>query len=115
MKPGQPTSGPVVLRGRNPRRLLDPGRVAKSFPASFDRLTELARRKDDLVDHEATASRPWFWEGTVQAAVVRVADTRTHRTGKEIEAERDGTALWITVKGYPTGTARTAAPTQARR
>ena len=44
----------------------------------------------------------------------RVVNTGSRETGKDIEAERDGIALWVTVKGFPTGTARTPAPTQAR-
>ena len=68
--------------------------------------------------------REWFWEGNVQDAVVRylqgkgyriraIADTASHQTGKDIVAERDGKRLWITVKGYPRGTARTHPSTQA--
>ena len=69
--------------------------------------------------------RPWFWEGNVQSAVAthlrklgfrieRTADTATHEPGKDIVASRSRRSLWVTVKGYPTGTARTRASTQAR-
>ena len=58
--------------------------------------------------------RPWYWEGNVQAAIVRylvsqgylirsVADTARRETGKDIVAEREGRVLWVTVKGYPEG------------
>lgn len=58
------------------------------------------------------SGRPWFWEGNVQAAVVawlcqqgwtvlRTADTATREPGKDIEARRDGSDLWVTVKGLP--------------
>jgi hypothetical protein len=56
--------------------------------------------------------QPWFWEGNVQAVVaaylsrqgwtvLRTADTATREPGKDIEAERAGTVLWVTVKGLP--------------
>lgn len=68
--------------------------------------------------------RPWHWEGHVQAAVVTflqnrgytiefAADTASRQPGKDIKAGRDGQALWVTVKGYPTGTTRTRPATQA--
>jgi hypothetical protein len=66
----------------------------------------------------------WFWEGNVQAQVVRhlawqgynimsVADTATHQRGKDIEAERNGFPVWISVKGYPARTSKTHPSTQA--
>ncbi|HIJ71180.1 MAG TPA: MarR family transcriptional regulator [Planctomycetes bacterium] len=69
-------------------------------------------------------AKSWFWEGNVQAAVVRylaiqgynirsVADTASRQPGKDIIAERSGLQLWITVKGYPRGTSKTPASTQA--
>ncbi len=68
--------------------------------------------------------RPWFWEGNVQATVVRylatqdciirsVADTAGRKPGKDIVAEREGKPIWITVKGYPEGTSKTHPSTQA--
>jgi hypothetical protein len=33
--------------------------------------------------------------------------------GRDIEAVRDGKPLWVTAKGYPSGTAKTRASTQA--
>jgi hypothetical protein len=67
----------------------------------------------------------WFWEGNVQSAVIHhlvmhgykimyVADTASHQAGKDIVAAKDGRTLWVTVKGYPTGTDKTNASTQAR-
>lgn len=69
-------------------------------------------------------SEPWFWEGNVQASVaeflrtqgyslVRLADTRSRQRGKDIEAQNDSGALWVTVKGYPKGTLETKPLTQA--
>lgn len=66
----------------------------------------------------------WFWEGNVQAKVVgylagqgynimSVADTASHQRGKDIEAEKNGKPVWISVKGYPKGTAKTHPSTQA--
>lgn len=73
---------------------------------------------------KATGSESWFWEGNVQAAVVRylvehnsiirsVADTASRQRGKDIVAEQNGKPLWITVKGYPAGTDKTGPSTQA--
>lgn len=70
-------------------------------------------------------SRPWSWEGHVQAAIVshlsssgwrisQVMDTASKARGVDIVAERDDRELWVTVKGYPQATAKTAAPTQGR-
>jgi len=69
-------------------------------------------------------ARPWFWEGNVQAAVIRylasrgwsirsVADTASRQRGKDIVAEQNSRLLWVTVKGYPQGTKRTQPSTQA--
>lgn len=69
--------------------------------------------------------RPWYWEGNVQATIVRflveqgwsitrVANTATREAGKDIEASRAAEALWVTVKGFPQGTERTTPSTQAR-
>jgi len=76
------------------------------------------------VQPEPAEDRPWFWEGNVQDVVIRYlrsqryrivsfADTASRQPGKDIEAERDGVPLWVTVKGYPEGTARTHPSTQA--
>jgi hypothetical protein len=73
---------------------------------------------------KAGGAKSWFWEGNVQAVVVRslsaqdyiirsVADTASRQQGKDIIAERNGTPLWITVKGYPKDTSKTPASTQA--
>jgi len=67
---------------------------------------------------------PWFWEGNVQAAVVRFletqgytilrqADTGRREPGKDIEARTEAGLLWVTVKGYPKGTSKTRPSTQA--
>jgi len=71
-----------------------------------------------------SSNEPWFWEGNVQAAVVRylatqnciirsVVDTASRQRGKDIVAERNGKPLWVTVKGYPRGTSKTHPSTQA--
>ena len=70
------------------------------------------------------SSRPWYWEGNTQAKVVdflvrdgwtirRVVDTASRERGKDIESERDGTTLWVTVKGFPDPTAKTHPSVQA--
>lgn len=76
-------------------------------------------------DPEVTAAEhPWFWEGNVQSAVVTYlvtqghriiscADTASKQQGKDIVGENDHGRLWVSVKGYPKGTARTQPSTQA--
>lgn len=67
----------------------------------------------------------WHWEGNVQGKLVSwlagrgwairsAADTAAKSAGKDIVAERRGETLWVSVKGYPTGTAKTNPSTQAR-
>jgi hypothetical protein len=70
--------------------------------------------------------QPWYWEGNVQSAVVRqlesagyqisfAANTATKEQGKDIIAiSPSGTILWISAKGFPRGTVKTNARTQAR-
>lgn len=83
----------------------------------------------------AAPHEEWFWEGNVQATIVRhlategwdirrVADTASRERGVDIEAVLDGTQLLVEVKGYPSTTyasgeragetKRTSAPLQAR-
>lgn len=66
----------------------------------------------------------WFWEGNVQASVIAflvneeyriisVADTEKHERGVDIIAQKNEIKLWISVKGYPTGTQKTNPSVQA--
>lgn len=66
----------------------------------------------------------WYWEGNVQNQVIHFlegqkfrivssADTASHEQGKDIVAEINGVTLWVTVKGFPTGTDKTKPSTQA--
>ena len=68
---------------------------------------------------------PWYWEGHVQARIVdflkrsgwtvtAVADTQRKTHGPDIAAQKDGSQLLVSVKGYPEGGGRTSPPTQAR-
>jgi hypothetical protein len=68
--------------------------------------------------------RPWFWEGNIQATVVKYlreqgytithfANTAAKERGIDIEAAKDDRALWVTVKGYPVATVKTPATMQA--
>lgn len=74
----------------------------------------------------ASERRAWHWEGNVQSLLVSwlasegyslrsMADTASHAPGKDITAiTPDGQELWVSVKGYPQGTASTNPSTQAR-
>ena len=78
----------------------------------------------ELTAVKKSKTENWFWEGNVQAQVVgylagqgynimSVADTASRQRGKDIEAEKNGNPSWISVKGYPEGTAKTHPSTQA--
>ena len=80
--------------------------------------------KKATLNSDLGRTKHWFWEGNVQAQVVKylvaqqflirsVADTASHQHGVDIIAERDGRQLWISVKGYPQGTEKTRPTTQA--
>lgn len=84
----------------------------------------VAIHSDSPSEVESSLTRPWFWEGNVQAQVIthlkakgynilRAANTASKEQGKDIEAFDKGVALWVTVKGYPNGTPRTRPSTQA--
>lgn len=80
-----------------------------------------------VAEARATTSKPWFWEGHVQAALVQhltasgwalvsQADTASKEAGVDIVAnDPQGQAWWISVKGYPESRAdkRTRPSTQA--
>jgi hypothetical protein len=102
------------------RRRVD-GKIQNFFigdPAQAVRVVSEDVHKEDM-------DKPWFWEGNVQSVVVKylaveglvirsVVDTESRQSGKDIEAAKEGTPVWITVKGYPKGTTRTRPATQAR-
>lgn len=93
-------------------------------------VAELAVEHDDTAlfvesGDASDATRAWHWEGHVQSALVRwlvddgwtieaQARTATKEAGKDIIACRDSERMWVSVKGYPAGTARTNPSTQAR-
>jgi hypothetical protein len=90
-----------------------------SFPKQEKQPSKQTVSKAGNIDAEN-----WFWEGNVQAQVVTylasqkfkimsVANTASREPGKDIVAERDGKELWVSVKGFPKGTARTQPSTQA--
>ncbi len=74
---------------------------------------------------DESKAHAWYWEGNVQTATVallaqegwsirRVANTATREPGKDIEAERDGVILWVTVKGFYEGANRSISGNWAR-
>jgi hypothetical protein len=79
----------------------------------------------DAVPDTGDTERLWHWEGNVQArlvtwlardgwSIMSAANTAAKSAGKDIIAERDGRTLWVSVKGFPTGTQKTNPSTQAR-
>jgi hypothetical protein len=76
------------------------------------------------IENDLPKSAYWFWEGNVQSEVINYlealsyqihsfADTATYQRGIDIVAEKDGKTLWVSVKGYPRGTAKTNPLVQA--
>jgi len=70
-------------------------------------------------------NRAWYWEGNIQAKVVRhlvlndheilrVADTSSREHGRDVVGRLGDREVWVSVKGRPTGTEKTQAATQAR-
>lgn len=118
--------------------LMRVGRGLYRLAGDVERGTVTVTRREDVpkaVEVVAAPHEEWFWEGNVQAAVVRhlaadgwdirrVADTASRERGVDIEAGRAGTQLLVEVKGYPSSTyasgeragetRRTSAPLQAR-
>lgn len=83
-----------------------------------------SRKTTPIAPENSNKFEHWFWEGNVQSQVVRylslhnyqirsVANTATHEQGIDIIAEKNGKPLWVSVKGYPKGTAKTKPSTQA--
>jgi hypothetical protein len=67
----------------------------------------------------------WHWEGNIQDVLIAwlrasgwtitsEANTAAKSPGKDIIAQREDRTLWVSVKGFPRGTAKTNAATQAR-
>ena len=99
-------------------------RLSSSDASTTPRVAPAARTSEVMAPNpkseEKTDSQEqgWFWEGNVQAAVVRhiasqgwhirrVADTQSREHGVDIEADLDGVSLLIEVKGYPSDRYRT--------
>jgi hypothetical protein len=113
----------LAREGRIARRRVG-GKIHNFWLGSAQALPVQAAPSHAVPSARAERAQPWFWEGNIQAAVVRhlamqgcairsVADTANRQHGKDIAAERDGRPLWITVKGYPRGTEKTSPTTQA--
>ena len=95
--------------------------AAKQVAAPF----EPKSRKGDVGTGPDGSPHTWHWEGNVQAAAVqflvsegwkvrRVADTASKEPGIDIQAERNGERLWVTVKGCYEGDNRAVAGNWAR-
>jgi hypothetical protein len=99
--------------GHGQYRLVSGGAVTSP---SVERTTPPAARGPlDRGEQPAAHDQEWFWEGNVQAAVVRhlaatgwsirrVASTSTSEHGVDIEADHDGERLVVEVKGFPGST-----------
>jgi hypothetical protein len=73
------------------------------------------------VNPSSNSSKPWYWEGNIQAVLVAhlvsegysirsVADTESRAQGKDIVAiSKESKELWISVKGYPENSPNTQA------
>jgi hypothetical protein len=88
-----------------------------------DSLSPASSVPEESQDHLAEDEN-WFWEGNVQSRVISylvtqgyqirsAADTASHQQGIDIVAEKNGKSFWVSVKGYPRGTTKTAPSVQA--
>lgn len=93
----------------------------RNFLKSNIEITGIFEKKRNI---EKNASKPWFWEGNIQAEVSkylekrgyiidRCADTEKKEKGPDIAAHKGNEGLWITVKGFPEDTGKTRATNQA--
>jgi len=86
--------------------------------------------KDNVIQHSPSnkiktrAVHDWSWKSNMQTVaehlrtadyeIVRTASTESKELGNDIEAKKDNTELWISVKGYPMKNKKTQIPTQAK-
>ena len=74
-----------------------------------------AAEVDERSAPQSNDGHEWFWEGNIQAALVRhlandgwrirrVADTHSREHGVDIQADRGDIRLLVEVKGYPSAT-----------
>jgi hypothetical protein len=82
---------------------------------SHQATVEVPDRVVEVTNRSSIDGHEWFWEGNIQAALVRhlaadgwrirrVADTHSREHGVDIEADRSEVSLLIEVKGYPSAT-----------
>ena len=90
----------------------------KSISLSANLVSALFQtQRDETRESNSVDGHEWFWEGNIQAALVRhlaadgwrirrVADTHSREHGIDVEADRNGISLLVEVKGYPSATYR---------
>ncbi|HBV98055.1 MAG: hypothetical protein JL50_00885 [Peptococcaceae bacterium BICA1-7] len=78
-------------------------------------------KKEEPASKSVNGTKPWYWEGNVQAALAAhllsegysirsVADTESRAPGKDIIAiSPEGRELWVSVKGFPESSPNTQA------
>ncbi len=105
------------------RRLVN-GKIHNFWASKDNAFVPPIMPKPQIVENDLPKFAYWFWEGNVQSKVIdylsksgyqitSFADTASHQRGIDIEAEKDGKTLWVSVKGYPRGTAKTNPLVQA--
>jgi hypothetical protein len=117
----------LAAAGLIERREIEPNRFRNFYtgPAGQPKPAGRPIKPGTVPSPPAIPDRAWYWEGNIQAKLVqflvldgyeilRVADTASRETGKDVIARKGGRELWASVKGRPTGTERTNAATQAR-
>jgi hypothetical protein len=96
--------------------------ATKQHPGTLSPKPEVPSAMLKVPDPNLSASsKPWYWEGNVQAEIVRYltasqssvhseANTSAREQGIDIEAiDIDGWLLWVTVKGFPEKSSNTQA------
>ncbi len=106
---------PATIRLRTKPDAIAPTSPVKDLEPGHATRLEVLRSADETARRGKPtwrASEDWFWEGNVQAAVVKrleaegwairgTADTEARRPGVDILAARENRILAVEVKGYP--------------
>lgn len=110
--------GLIIRRKRTLCSVCGKDKITSSIYSKIPLDKSVPEKKDDILP---PPSRIWPWEGNIQSTlvtylakegykIIRVADTDSRESGKDIEAiTPDGGKMWVSVKGWPEKSSNTQA------